>query len=62
MDLNTKTVQFQAIQFCISTQFIYIWPINMTLPVAIILSQSGSGSDEYELIVTDGSTDRIRQK
>ena len=40
-----KTVLFQTIQFRISTQFSSIWPIDRTLSVAIIPSQSGPGSD-----------------
>ena len=36
---------FQTIQFSISTQFSYIWPIGRTLSVATTPGQSGLGSD-----------------
>ena len=43
-----KTVLFQTIQFCISTQFRSIWPIDRALWGAITLGQSGPGSDGNE--------------
>ena len=38
--LNVKTVLFQAIQFCISTHFSSIWPIERTLLDATTLGQN----------------------
>ena len=46
-----KTVQFQAIQFSISTQFSSIWPIDRTLSDATTLAQSGPGSDGNEGVI-----------
>ena len=40
----SKTVPFQIIQFCISTQFSSIWPIDRTLSGATTLGQSGPGA------------------
>ena len=40
----SKTVLFQAIQFSISTQFSFIWPIDKTLSGATTSGQSGPGS------------------
>ena len=39
--LNVKTVLFQAIQFGLSTQFNFIWPIDRILLGATTLGQSG---------------------
>ena len=44
----SKTVLFQTIQFCLSTQFSSIQPINRTISGATILGQSGPGSDSNE--------------
>ena len=44
----SKTVLFQTVQFCISTQFSSIWPIGETLSGAAPLGQSGPGSDGNE--------------
>ena len=44
----SKTVPFQTIQFCISTQFSSIWSIDRTLSGATTLSQSWPGSDGNE--------------
>ena len=46
--LNVKTVLFQAIQFCLSMQFISVWPIDRTLWGAITPGQSRTGSDSNE--------------
>ena len=43
--LNVKTVLFQTIQFSISTQFSFIWPIDRTISRATTPSQNGLGSD-----------------
>ena len=43
--LYIKTVLFQTIQFCISTQFSFIWPIDRTLSGATTLGQSAPGSN-----------------
>ena len=43
-----KTVPFQTIQFCISTQFNSIWPIDRTLSGATTLGLNGPGSDGNE--------------
>ena len=43
-----KTVLFQAIQFCKSTQFNSIWPIDKTLSGATTPGQSEPGSDVNE--------------
>ena len=42
---NVKRVLFQTIQFRISTQFSYIWPIDRTLSDATTQGQSGPESD-----------------
>ena len=42
--LKFKTVQFQAIQFSISTQFSSNWPIDKTLSGATTPGQSGPGN------------------
>ena len=42
--LNAKTVPFQANKFSISTQFSFIWPIEMTLSGATTPSQNGPGN------------------
>ena len=44
----SKTVLFQTIKFCISTQFSSIWPIDRTLSGATTPGQSGPGSDGIE--------------
>ena len=49
--LNVKTVLFQTIQFCISTQFSSIWPIDRILSAATIPGQSGPGSDGNERVL-----------
>ena len=46
--LNLKTVLFQVIQFCISTHFSSIWPIDRTLSGITTLGQSAPGSDGNE--------------
>ena len=46
--LNDKTFLFQVIQFSISTQFNFIWPIDRTLSGATTPNQSGPGSDVNE--------------
>ena len=43
-----KTVLFQTIQFSISTQFSFIWPIERTLTGTTTLDQSEPGSDGYK--------------
>ena len=43
--LYKQTVLFQTIQFCISTQFSSICPIDRTLSGATTLDQSGPGSN-----------------
>ena len=48
VQLNVKKVLFQAIQFSISTQFIFIWPIDKSLSGATTSGQSGPGSDVNE--------------
>ena len=40
----SKTVPFQTIQFCISTQFSSIWLIDKTLSSDITLGQGGPGN------------------
>ena len=47
--LYIKTVLFQTIQFCISTQFSFIWPIDRTLSTTS--GQSGAGNDGNEGVV-----------
>ena len=47
----SKTVQFQTIQFSISTQFSSILPIDKTLLGDITLGQSGPGSDGNERVL-----------
>ena len=49
--LNVKTVQFQAIQFIIGTQFSSIWPIRRTQSGATNLERSGPGSDGNERVL-----------
>ena len=49
--LNVKTILFQAIQFCMSTQFSSIWPIDRTLSGATTPGQSGPGSDSRERVL-----------
>ena len=46
--LNIKTVLFEAIQFSISTQFSFIWPIDKTLSGATISVKSWLGNDGNE--------------
>ena len=41
----SKTVLFQTIQFSITTQFSFIWPIDRTLSGATTPRQSGPGSN-----------------
>ena len=43
--LNVKTALFQAIQFCISIEFSFIWPIDRTQSGATTPGQGGPGSD-----------------
>ena len=43
--LNNKTLQLQATQFSISTQFSSIWPIDRNLSGATTPNLSGPGSD-----------------
>ena len=49
--LNVWTVLFQAIQFSISTQFSFIWPIDRTLSGATTPRQSGPGSYGNEVVL-----------
>ena len=44
----SKTVPFQTIQFSISTQFSFIWPIERTLLGGTTQGQSEPGSDGNE--------------
>ena len=44
----SKYFLFQAIQFCISTEFRYIWPIDKTLSGATSPGKSRPGSDGNE--------------
>ena len=44
----SKTVLFQTIQFSISTQFSYIWPIDRTLSGVTTPGQSGSRNNSNE--------------
>ena len=44
----SKIVQFQAIQFSMSTLFSSIWSIDRTQSGANTMSQSGPGSDRNE--------------
>ena len=44
----SKIVLFLAIQFNLSAQFSFIWPLDKTLSDAITLGQRGSGSDGNE--------------
>ena len=54
--LNVKAVLFQTIQFSISMQFSFIWPIERTLSGATTPGQSRLRSDGNEEIL------RIRQR
>ena len=47
----SKTVLLQTIQFSVSTQFSFIWPIDKTLSSAITLGQIGPGSDGNEEVL-----------
>ena len=47
----SKTVLFQTIQFRISTQFSFIWPIDRTLSGATTLGHSGLWSDGNEEVL-----------
>ena len=55
LSLNVKTVQFQTIQFSISTQFSSIRPIYRTLPGAIIPRPRSDG-DEGVLRIPQSSS------
>ena len=46
-----QTVLFQTIQFSLSTQFSWIWPIDGTLSGATTPVQSGSGRDDNEGVI-----------
>ena len=48
IQLNFKTVLFQAIQFCISKQFSSIWPIDRALSGATTSGQSEPGNNGNE--------------
>ena len=48
---NAKIIQFQTIQFSISTQFSSIWPIDRTLLGETTPDQSGPGSDGNERVL-----------
>ena len=48
VELNAKTVLFQAIQFSIRTQFSSIWPIDRALFGAHTQGHCGPGSDGNE--------------
>ena len=56
--LNVKTVLFQAIQFSVSTQISYIWPINRTLSGTTTPDQNGpeSGGNERVLRIPQSSS------
>ena len=47
----SKTVLFQTIQFSISMQFSFIYPIDMALSGASILGQSGPGNESNEGVI-----------
>ena len=47
-NLNVKTVLFQVIQFSISMQLRFFWPIDRALSGATTTGQSGPGSDGNE--------------
>ena len=49
--LKVKTVLFQAIQFIMSTQFSFIWHIDMTLSGATTPVQSSPRSDGNEEVL-----------
>ena len=57
--LNVKTVLFQTIPFCISTQFSSIKHIDRTLVGAINPGQSGPGSDGNEKVLYIPHSSRI---
>ena len=48
--LNVETALFQTIQFSVSTQFSFIWPIYMILSDATTPGQSGPGSDGNKVL------------
>ena len=54
----SKTVLFQAIQFCISVQFSYIWPIDRILSRATTPGHSGprNEGDEEALHILQSSS------
>ena len=59
-----KTVQFQTIQFSISTQFkcqTSIWPIDRTLSGATTLGQSRTGSDGNKGVFRIPQSSRITE-
>ena len=49
--LNVKRVLFHAIQFCTSTQFSSIWPIDRTLYDVTTPGLCGRGSDGNEWVL-----------
>ena len=53
-----KTVPFKTIQFSISAQFNFNWPVDRTLSGATTLGQSGPGSDGNEgvLLISQSSS------
>ena len=57
--LHVKTILFQAIQFCASTQFSSIWPIHRALLGATTLGQSGRRSDGNEGVLRIPQSSRI---
>ena len=55
----SKTVPFQTIQFSISTQFSFIWPIDRTLLGATTPGQSGLGSNGNKEVFCIPQSSRI---
>ena len=52
IQFSIKTVPFLTIQFSISIQFSFIWPIDRTLSGDTTLGQSGPGSDGNEEVLS----------
>ena len=57
-DIHKQTVLLQAIQFNISTQFSFIWPIDRTLSGATIpdLNETGSNGNEWVFYIPQSSS------
>ena len=47
----SKIVPFQSIQFSISTQFCFIWSLDMTISGTTTSGQSQRGSNGYEEVL-----------